>query len=84
LGATVFNVLLYIISFLLLLFIYSRFISAIPESAQQWGIIAVLLIPVAISFVVYRLVLKVVLKRIDVEKHFAPLFGSRRPQKPRD
>ncbi|MDR1972676.1 MAG: leader peptide processing enzyme [Treponema sp.] len=79
LGATVFNVLLYIISFLLLLLMYSRIIAFIPESAQQWGLIVILILPIAISFVVYRLLLKVVLKKFDVDKYFAPLFGARRP-----
>jgi hypothetical protein len=79
LGATVFNILLYIISFLLLLLIYSQFAGAIPESARQWGLILILILPIAISFIAYRLILKVVLKKIDVDKHFAPLFGGRRP-----
>jgi uncharacterized membrane protein len=81
LGATVFNVVLYIISFLLLLLVYSRFIGLVPESAQQWGLVVILILPIAVSFVVYRLILKIVLKKVDVDKHFAPLFGGRRPPK---
>ncbi|MDR2747930.1 MAG: leader peptide processing enzyme, partial [Treponema sp.] len=57
LGATVFNVLLYIAAFLLLLLIYSRIIGSLPESAQQWGLIVILILPIAISFVLYRLLL---------------------------
>jgi uncharacterized membrane-anchored protein len=80
LGATVFNILLYAASFLLLLLLYSRVIAFIPESAQQWGIIVVLILPIAVSFVLYRLILKVLLKKFDIEKYFAPLFGrGRRP-----
>jgi tellurite resistance protein TehA-like permease len=79
LGATLFNVLLYIISFLLLLLVYSRFIGAVPESARQWGLILILILPIALSFIAYRLILKVIFKKVDVEKHFAPLFGGRRP-----
>ncbi|MDR3248195.1 MAG: leader peptide processing enzyme [Treponema sp.] len=83
LGATVFNVLLYIICFLVLLVIYSRL--GIPDSAQQWGLIIIMILPIVISFVVYRFALKLLLKKIDVEKHFAPLFGGRRrPTPPRD
>jgi hypothetical protein len=84
LGATVFNVLLYIVSFVLLLVIYSRMIPGIPEPAQQWGLIVILVLPIAISFLVYRLLLKVVLKHVDVDKHFAPLFGRGRRPAPRD
>jgi hypothetical protein len=79
LGATVFNILLYIISFLLLMLLYSRIIESMPESARQWGLIVILILPIAISFVVYRFLLKALLKKVDVEKHFAPLFGGRRP-----
>lgn len=79
LGATVFNVLLYIAAFLLLLLIYSRIIGSLPESAQQWGLIVILILPIAISFVLYRLLLKLLLKKVDVDKYFSPLFGGRRP-----
>jgi hypothetical protein len=79
LGATVFNILLYFICFMLLMLIYSRIIGSMPESAQQWGLVVILILPIVISFVVYRFLLKILLKKVDVEKHFAPLFGGRRP-----
>jgi uncharacterized membrane protein len=79
LGATVFNVLLYVLSFLLLMLLYSRVVGFLPESFQQWGLIVILLLPIAVSFVLYRLILKVLLKKFDVDKYFAPLFGGRRP-----
>jgi membrane protein implicated in regulation of membrane protease activity len=79
LGATVFNVLLYIAVFLLLMLVYSRIIGSLPETAQQWGLIVILILPIVISFVLYRLLLKVLLKKIDVDKYFSPLFGRRRP-----
>jgi hypothetical protein len=79
LGATVFNVLLYIVVFLLLMLVYSRIIGSLPESAQQWGLIIILILPIAVSFVLYRLLLKVLLKKVDVDKYFSPLFGNRRP-----
>jgi hypothetical protein len=79
LGATVFNILLYIICFLLLLVIYARFVGLLPESAQQWGIVVILILPIVLSFILYRVILKVILKKVDMEKYFAPLFGARRP-----
>ncbi|MDR0399629.1 MAG: leader peptide processing enzyme [Treponema sp.] len=79
LGATVFNVLLYIVSLLLLMLLYSQIVGSLPESVQQWGIIVILILPLAVSFVVYRLILKVLLKKFDAEKYFAPLFSGRRP-----
>jgi Fe2+ transport system protein B len=81
LGGTVFNILLYIICFLLLLVIYARFAGALPESAQQWGLVVIMILPIVLSFILYRVILKVVMKKVDMEKHFAPLFGPRRPPK---
>ncbi|MDR0669423.1 MAG: leader peptide processing enzyme [Treponema sp.] len=81
LGATVFNIVLYIICFLLLLVIYAQVIKFLPESVQSWGIIVILILPIVASFVLYRLILKVVIKKVDVEKYFDPLFGPRRPPK---
>jgi predicted Na+-dependent transporter len=79
LGATVFNILLYIICFLLLLVIYAQFAGSLSESGQQWGLVVILVLPIVLSFVLYRLILKVVMKKVNMEKHFAPLFGPRRP-----
>jgi hydrogenase-4 membrane subunit HyfE len=79
LGATVFNILLYIICFLLLLVIYAQIAQSMPESAQQWGLVVILILPIILSFILYRVILKVVMKKVDMEKHFAPLFGARRP-----
>ncbi|MDR2178554.1 MAG: leader peptide processing enzyme [Treponema sp.] len=81
LGATLFNILLYAVCFLLLLLIYSRIIELLPESARAWGLMVILILPIVISFVLYRLILKVVVKKVDIEKYFAPLFGARRPPK---
>jgi hypothetical protein len=81
LGATVFNILLYIICFLLLLVIYARVVPLLPESVQSWGLIVILILPIVISFILYRLILKVVIKKVDIEKYFDPLFGRRRPPK---
>jgi hypothetical protein len=79
LGATVFNILLYFICLVLLLVIYAQVLGLLPESAQSWGIIVILILPIVISFVLYRLILKVVIKKVNVEKYFDPLFGPRRP-----
>ncbi|MDR2376966.1 MAG: leader peptide processing enzyme [Treponema sp.] len=81
LGATVFNILLYIICFLLLFVIYAKIVGFLPESVQPWGLVIILILPIVASFILYRLILKVVIKKVDVEKYFDPLFGPRRPPK---
>ncbi|MDR3193448.1 MAG: leader peptide processing enzyme [Treponema sp.] len=84
LGATVFNIVTTVICFLILMVIYARFlIEKLPQESVAWGFPIIFIAAIALSFVVYRLVLKQLMKRIDIEKHFDPIFGSRyrRPKK---
>ncbi|MCL2759271.1 MAG: leader peptide processing enzyme [Treponema sp.] len=83
LGATLFNVIVAVISFIILALFYGNFIiSLIPESGQAWGFSLVFLASIAISILVYRIVLRYFLTKIDVEKYFDPLFVRRNVKKP--
>jgi hypothetical protein len=80
LGATLFNLLVTIVSFLVLLLLFVKFLaSVLPETATAWALPAIFIGSVVLSFVLYRIALKQLLKRMDVDKHFAPLFKPRRP-----
>jgi uncharacterized membrane protein (DUF485 family) len=80
LGATVFNILTTIICFLILMVIYARFlIDKLPQDSVAWGLPIIFIAAIALSFVLYRVILKRLMKKIDVEKHFDPIFGRRRP-----
>jgi Fe2+ transport system protein B len=79
LGGTVFNILVTIISFVVFLAIFSRFYAALPESAAGWAIPAIFVLSIVVSFVVYRVAIKIITKKVDMEKYFDPLFGPRRP-----
>jgi uncharacterized membrane protein (DUF485 family) len=80
LGATVFNILITIISFVVLLAIYAKFIMPrIPGEGAAWGFLIIFIAALVLSFVLYRVILKHLLKRFDVEKYFDPIFGRRRP-----
>jgi uncharacterized membrane protein (DUF485 family) len=82
LGATVFNILVTIICFVILLVLYAKFLApTLPESSAAWGFPVIFIGAIALSFVVYRLILKQLMKRVDMEKHFDPIFGRRRPQR---
>jgi hypothetical protein len=75
LGATLFNILVAIISFVLLLLLYIRFIMIIiPEDGRSWGFTLIFLASLAISFMVYRIVLKHLLGKVEIEKYFDPIF----------
>jgi hypothetical protein len=75
LGATVFNVIVAVASFIILLIIYGKLIHPrIPETAYSWSISLILISSIAISILVYRAVLKFLLTKINIEQYFDPLF----------
>ena len=82
LGATLFNILVAIISFIGLTFFYANYLmSSIPETSRAWGFSLIFIMSIIISFFVYRYLLKYLLKRIDIEKYFDPLFARRYKKK---
>ena len=80
LGGTVFNILITLISFFLFIFICSKILD--PNSSS-FGMVLVGCFVAAIvaSFLVYRLAIKIIMKKVDMEKYFDPIFGPRRPRK---
>jgi hypothetical protein len=80
LGATVFNILVTVICFTALLLVYAKFLAPrLPEEGQAWGFPVIFIAAIAASVVVYRAALKQLTKRVNLEKHFDPIFGGRRP-----
>jgi len=78
LGATVFNVIVAVISFIILIILCGKFIlPRIPETGYSWAVSLILLASIAISIFVYRIVLKFLLTKIDIEQYFDPLFVKR-------
>ena len=78
LGGTVFNILVTVLSFILLLLIYSKFLYPhIPESIAAWIMPAVFIVSIVVSFLVYRLAVKMIMEKVDMEKYFDPIFTRR-------
>jgi len=79
LGATIFNIVVTVVSFIVLIIVYGRLIAPLlPQNIAAWGLPIIFVAAIALAFVVYRLALKVMMKKIDVEKTFDPLFMPRR------
>jgi hypothetical protein len=79
LGATVFNIVTTIVCFIVLLVLYGRLLAPLlPETAAAWGLPVILVGSFVLAFVIYRLAMKQLMKRFDLDKHFDPLFGPRR------
>ncbi len=78
--ATGFNIFITVASFLVLLVVYGRLVAPrLPAQTAAWGLPLIFVGAIALAFAVYRKVLKMVMRHIDVEKNFDPLFKPHRP-----
>jgi uncharacterized membrane protein (DUF485 family) len=78
LGATVFNILVTVLFFLLLLIAYAKFLLyLLPEGAQTWSFPLIFIAAMVIAFIIYRYAIRFLMTKIDMEKYFDPLFVSR-------
>lgn len=79
LGATVFNVLVTVLSFIILLVVYGRLIAPrLPAESAAMGLPIIFIGAIVLAFFIYRFALKTLMKHIEVERHFDPLFKPRR------
>jgi hypothetical protein len=69
--ATVANILLTVVSFLVLYFPYALFIAPrLPPSSLIWSLALLFLLALVISFIAYNTLLKLFIKKVDVQKRF--------------
>lgn len=81
-GATIFNIVITIVSFLVLLVFYGRvLVPLLPKEIAAWGMPIIFVGAIVLAFFVYRFVVNALMKKIDVEKYFDPLFMPRRMNK---
>jgi len=81
-GGTVFNIIITILCFILLLIFYgSVLLPRLPEASSSWIIPVIFVASIVISFLVYRLAIKIIMKKVNMEKYFDPIFGPRKPQR---
>jgi hypothetical protein len=83
LGATVFNIVITVLSFFILLFIYAKLVmKLLPQEAQSWSFPLLFIAAIVISFFVYKLVLGFFIYKFNVEKYFDPILNARyKPKK---
>jgi fumarate reductase subunit D len=75
LGATVFNILVTVLVFVALLL---AALKLLPGSASAGTIPFVFIASLAASFFIYNKVVKIIMNKVDMDKHFAPIFRPRR------
>ena len=79
LGATVFNIIVTMMFIFLFGFLYLRFLMVYTssENAIFWAFVLIFIGSITASFFLYRLLLGILLKKINVEKYFEPIFRSK-------
>jgi len=79
LGGTVFNILVTVLCFIIFLVIYSRFLYPnLPESSGAWVMPIIFVVSIIVSFLVYRFAVRILIKKVDMEKYFDPIFSRRK------
>ena len=75
LGGTLLNVIVIAVCFTLLFLLFVNFfVDAVPENARMWVLVFFLIASIAASFFIYRGLINFLIKKVDVEKYFDPLF----------
>ena len=78
LGGTVFNILVTILCFFIFLFVYSKFLfPRLPENSIAWVIPVNFTFSIVASFFIYRILVKLITKKVDMEKYFDPIFTKK-------
>ena len=81
LGGTVFNILVTVLCLIIFLVIYGRVLYPIlPEGSVAWIMPVIFIASIVASFLIYKLALKILMKKVDLEKYFDPIFGRKGPR----
>ena len=64
---------------LLIVFFSAVLYPLLPQSSGVWVIPVIFVLSIVGSFLIYRLAIKILMKKVDMEKYFDPIFGKRRP-----
>jgi hypothetical protein len=77
--ATLTNIALTLISFLLFYLLYAVLLSPrLPADSVIWCLALIFIIALIVSFIVYQALLKLFMKKVDIQKYFAPVFNTRK------
>ena len=76
-AATVFCTLVTVFCSVVFLIVYTKFIfNLIPEFLLPWILPIIFIASITVSFFIYRLAIKIITKKVNIEKYFAPIFGK--------
>jgi len=79
LGATLLNIIVTVLCFVLLLLLYVKVLMPLlPGESRAWAFPIMFIVAIAITFFLYRFALNLLLKKVQIEKYFDPIFGGKR------
>ena len=79
LGATLFNIVVMIILFFVLMVIFARFLApALPPGANQIILLVLFVASVALTYLLYHRIMRYLTTKYDMETYMSPLFGKRK------
>ncbi|MCK9286495.1 MAG: leader peptide processing enzyme [Sphaerochaetaceae bacterium] len=75
--ATIFNIIIMLLLFTLFLYLLARFVD--PESELMFMWIGLLfIVSIGGSFFIYTMMVKLIMKKFDLEKHLDPIFSKKK------
>ncbi len=77
--ATILNSLLMIVFVIIGFLLLTRFVDPESDSVMVW-LVVIFAVSFGGSWLIYRGILKIYTKHVDVENTFAPVFASRKPR----
>ncbi|TVR70270.1 MAG: hypothetical protein EA427_06225 [Spirochaetaceae bacterium] len=79
LAATVANILAMTVLFLVLLVLFARLVApSLPTQVNQIMFLVLFIVSVVGTYVIYHRVMRVLMKKYDMQKYFGPIFGKER------
>jgi len=82
LAGTLLNVIITAGCFFLLFLLFVRFfVDAVPIEARIWVLVFFLIVSLAAAFFAYRGLVSYLIKKVDVEKYFDPIFVNQKLKK---
>ncbi|GHV73093.1 hypothetical protein AGMMS49940_03950 [Spirochaetia bacterium] len=79
LAATLANIVLTLISFFIFYLLYAVLLSPrLPTDSVIWCLALIFLAALVVSFLVYQALLKLFMKKVNVQKYFDPIFNTRK------
>ena len=79
-GATIFNIITKLLFLFLLGYLYINYLLGYfsSENAIFWGFVIIFIGSIVISFFLYRFLLALLLRKINIDKYFDPIFQIKR------